>query len=183
MDDNASTSNTTEARKRRSSRGRQRIELKKLEDESKRQVTFSKRRKGLFKKAKELSTLCGADVGILTLSKSGKAYTTDNVDAVLDRFLGQSSGLGNDSLLKQKEAEGDHINGGYWLEQRIENLGLVKLQEYAKALKELRENAAARLEELRVKNSCCFLSLLHDDQDIVKAEFLGMVEENYDWCL
>ncbi|XWS18772.1 hypothetical protein CRYUN_Cryun32bG0073400 [Craigia yunnanensis] len=136
MNDNA-VSNTTEARKTRCSRGRQRIEIKKLDDESKRQVTFSKRRKGLFNKAKELSTLCGAEVGILALSKTERAYTNDNVDAVLDRFLGESSGHGNDSLLKQKEGEGD-INGGFWLDQRIENLGLVELVEYAMTLKDLR---------------------------------------------
>ncbi|XP_022728549.1 MADS-box protein CMB2-like [Durio zibethinus] len=73
MEDNALISNATEAKKTRRSRGRQRIEIKKLEDKSKRQVTFSKRRRGLFNKAKELSTLCGgrkARVEELSIQKS-----------------------------------------------------------------------------------------------------------------
>ncbi|XWS12215.1 hypothetical protein CRYUN_Cryun37aG0070700 [Craigia yunnanensis] len=182
MDNNA-ISNTTEVRKTRSSRGRQRIEIKKLEDENKRRVTFSKRRKGLFNKAKELSTLCGAEVGVLALSKFGRVYGNDNVDVVIDRFHGESSGHCNDSLLKQKEVERD-INVGFWLDQRIENLGLAELVEYALALKDLRENATTRLEELSIQNSTCLWSLVAD-QDIDKAEFVHQfkVEGNQDWCL
>ncbi|XP_022754108.1 agamous-like MADS-box protein AGL61 [Durio zibethinus] len=133
MEDNVLMSNATVAKKTRSSRGRQRIEIKKLEDESKRQVTFSKRRRGLFNKAKELSTLCGVEVGILTLPKSGRVYTNDNVKAVLDRYLVKSSGQGNYSWIKQKEVKED-ISGGFWLYQSIENMGLVELLEYAMAL-------------------------------------------------
>ncbi|XP_022777095.1 agamous-like MADS-box protein AGL61 [Durio zibethinus] len=86
MEDNVLMSNATEAKKTRSSRGRQRIEIKKLEDESKRQVTFSKRRRGLFNKAKELFTLCGVEVGILALSKFGRVYTNDNVEAPIENM-------------------------------------------------------------------------------------------------
>ncbi|KAL7236244.1 hypothetical protein ACSBR1_019496 [Camellia fascicularis] len=41
--------------------------MTKMENESNLQVTFSKRRSGLFKKASELSILCGAEVGIMAL--------------------------------------------------------------------------------------------------------------------
>ncbi|KAL0921067.1 hypothetical protein M5K25_008098 [Dendrobium thyrsiflorum] len=40
-------------------------------------VCFSKRRKGLFKKAEELSILSGAKIGILTFSQAGKLYCSD----------------------------------------------------------------------------------------------------------
>ncbi|XVF27139.1 hypothetical protein REPUB_Repub14bG0080800 [Reevesia pubescens] len=157
MDANNAILNTTDqAKKTRSSRGRQRIEIKKLEVESKRQVTFSKRRKGLFNKAKQLSTLCGAEVGILTFSKAGRVYATENMDAVLDRFLSESSVHGKDSMLKQKEVEEkQETNSGFGLDQRIENLGLLELMEYAMALEDLREKAAAKLEELSIQNSTC----------------------------
>ncbi|CAA6673914.1 unnamed protein product [Spirodela intermedia] len=38
------------------------------------QVTFSKRRRGLFKKAKELAILCDAEVGVILLSSNGKLF-------------------------------------------------------------------------------------------------------------
>ncbi|KAL7236298.1 hypothetical protein ACSBR1_019549 [Camellia fascicularis] len=51
----------------RKSKGHQKITMTKMENESNLQVTFSKRRSGLFKKASELSILCGAEVGIMAL--------------------------------------------------------------------------------------------------------------------
>ncbi|KAG1341860.1 agamous-like MADS-box protein AGL29 [Cocos nucifera] len=74
---------------RRTSHGRRKIEIKKIEDEQTRQVTFSKRRSGLFKKASELSTLCGAQVGILVYSPGGRPYSFGQPGfmEVSDRFL------------------------------------------------------------------------------------------------
>ncbi|KAG6518318.1 uncharacterized protein LOC122054891 [Zingiber officinale] len=43
-------------RKRKTSMGRQKIEIKRIESEEARQVCFSKRRAGLFKRANELSS-------------------------------------------------------------------------------------------------------------------------------
>jgi hypothetical protein len=37
-------------------------------------VTFSKRRNGLLKKARELSILCDAEVGVMVFSSSGRLY-------------------------------------------------------------------------------------------------------------
>ncbi|KAL8460881.1 hypothetical protein ACS0TY_031600 [Phlomoides rotata] len=55
--------------------GRRRIEIKKIEKRSNLQVTFTKRRTGLFKKANELSLLCGAQIVILVQSPGGKIYS------------------------------------------------------------------------------------------------------------
>ena len=54
--------------------GRRKIEMKKIEDKSSRQVTFSKRRCGLMKKARELSVLCDVDVALLVFSNHGRLY-------------------------------------------------------------------------------------------------------------
>ncbi|KAK1286334.1 Agamous-like MADS-box protein AGL61 [Acorus calamus] len=54
--------------------GRQKIEMKKIEKEDARQVCFSKRRQGVFKKASELSILCGAHIAIIVFSPGGKPY-------------------------------------------------------------------------------------------------------------
>ncbi|XP_022749235.1 agamous-like MADS-box protein AGL29 [Durio zibethinus] len=81
---NKENSNTTKVM-----RGRQKIQIKKLEDESSRQVTFSKRRNGLFKKASEFCVLCRANIGIIAFSPKGKPFCFGhpNVDIMLDRCL------------------------------------------------------------------------------------------------
>lgn len=52
--------------------GRGKIEIKKIENPTNRQVTYSKRRLGLMKKAKELTVLCDAEVLIIMVSSTGK---------------------------------------------------------------------------------------------------------------
>jgi len=71
------------------SKGRQKIEMVKMKNESNLQVTFSKRRSGLFKKASELCTLCGAEVAIVVFSPGRKVFSFGhpNVDSVIDRFI------------------------------------------------------------------------------------------------
>lgn len=54
--------------------GRGKIEIKRIENANSRQVTFSKRRSGLLKKAHELSVLCDAEVAVIVFSKSGKLF-------------------------------------------------------------------------------------------------------------
>nr|XP_017257210.1 PREDICTED: MADS-box transcription factor 8-like isoform X2 [Daucus carota subsp. sativus] len=54
--------------------GRRKVELKKIEDKANRQVTFSKRRPGLIKKAKELSILCDVDVAVHIFTSRDKMY-------------------------------------------------------------------------------------------------------------
>ena len=53
---------------------RGKIQMKRIENPVHRQVTFCKRRAGLLKKAKELSVLCDADIGIMIFSTHGKLY-------------------------------------------------------------------------------------------------------------
>jgi len=72
--------------------GRQKIEMKKMNNESNLQVTFSKRRSGLFKKASELCTLCGAYIALIVFSPSEKVFSfgRPNVDTVIDLYLSQT---------------------------------------------------------------------------------------------
>uniref|UniRef100_A0AAU7LJJ2 MADS55 n=1 Tax=Hippophae rhamnoides TaxID=193516 RepID=A0AAU7LJJ2_9ROSA len=50
--------------------GRGKIEIKRIDNQTNRQVTYSKRRNGIFKKAEELTVLCDAKVSIIMLSGS-----------------------------------------------------------------------------------------------------------------
>ncbi|RZC64298.1 hypothetical protein C5167_007989 [Papaver somniferum] len=54
--------------------GRGKIVIQRIDNTTSRQVTFSKRRNGLLKKAKELSILCEAEVGLIIFSSTGKLY-------------------------------------------------------------------------------------------------------------
>jgi hypothetical protein len=76
-------------KKGQKSTGRKMVEIKRIDDEEARQVCFSKRRQGLFNKTNELSILCGAIVGVVVFSISGRAYSIGHpsIDAVIKRFL------------------------------------------------------------------------------------------------
>ncbi|KAI3983711.1 hypothetical protein MKX01_001115 [Papaver californicum] len=76
-------------KERKPSQGRRKIPIKKIESKSNRQVTFSKRRNGLFRKASELSVLCGTEIAVIVFSPAGKAYSFGNpqVDSTVSRFL------------------------------------------------------------------------------------------------
>ncbi|XP_022762147.1 MADS-box protein AGL71-like [Durio zibethinus] len=57
---------------------RKKIQIKKIDNIAARQVTFSKRRIGLFNKAHELSTLCDAEIALLVFSPIGKLFEYSN---------------------------------------------------------------------------------------------------------
>ncbi|XP_021714000.1 MADS-box protein JOINTLESS-like [Chenopodium quinoa] len=66
---------------------REKIQIKKIDNTTARQVTFSKRRRGLFKKAEELSILCDADVALILFSATGKLfeYSSTSMKKILER--------------------------------------------------------------------------------------------------
>lgn len=68
--------------------GRGKIEIKRIESTTNRQVTFCKRRNGLLKKAYELSVLCDAEVALVVFSSRGRLYEYSNnsVRATIDRY-------------------------------------------------------------------------------------------------
>ncbi|XP_019425795.1 PREDICTED: agamous-like MADS-box protein AGL15 isoform X2 [Lupinus angustifolius] len=68
--------------------GRGKVELKRIENSSNRQVTFSKRRTGLLKKAKELSVLCDAEVAVIIFSNTGKLsqFSSCDMNGTLSKY-------------------------------------------------------------------------------------------------
>lgn len=71
------------------SMGRKKIEMKRIESKEARQVCFSKRHQGLFKKASDLSILCDAMVAIVVFSPTGRPYSfgSPSFRVVIDHFL------------------------------------------------------------------------------------------------
>ncbi|XP_022864041.1 MADS-box transcription factor ANR1-like [Olea europaea var. sylvestris] len=68
--------------------GRGKIVIRRIDNSTSRQVTFSKRRTGLLKKAKELSILCDAQVGLIIFSSTGKLYdfASTGMKSLIERF-------------------------------------------------------------------------------------------------
>ncbi|KAJ6685514.1 SERUM RESPONSE FACTOR-like protein [Salix purpurea] len=70
--------------------GRVKLEIKRIENNTNRQVTFSKRRNGLIKKAYELSVLCDIDIALIMFSPSGRLSHFSGkkrIEDVLARFV------------------------------------------------------------------------------------------------
>ncbi|KAE7996230.1 hypothetical protein FH972_000969 [Carpinus fangiana] len=87
-------------------KGRQKIEMKKIEDLDDRLITFSKRRSGIYKKASELATLCGAEVAVVVFSPSGKPFSFGHpsVESVANRFLKKNTPESGDTTHPLVEA-------------------------------------------------------------------------------
>ncbi|KAG2566437.1 MADS-box transcription factor 26-like [Panicum virgatum] len=72
---------------------RGKVQMRRIENPVHRQVTFCKRRMGLLKKAKELSVLCDADIGVIVVSPHGKIYdlaTNGNMQGLIERYRSYS---------------------------------------------------------------------------------------------
>ncbi|KAF8370203.1 hypothetical protein HHK36_031762 [Tetracentron sinense] len=148
--------------------GKRKIEIEKLENPNKRRVTFSKRRKGLFKKAAEACSLCDAEIAVIVFSPAGKHYTFGHtsVDSLIDRYLSNSrsgpvnNGAEHSRLSREiqdleseiKNERQQKMNGGnrFWWEQidPEEYDSVEKLQSVVDELEKLRSNVLRRVEKL-----------------------------------
>ncbi|KAL2490954.1 MADS-box protein SVP [Abeliophyllum distichum] len=87
---------------------RQKIQIKKIENLTARQVTFSKRRRGLFKKAQELSTLCDAEIALIIFSATGKLFdfSSSSMKKLIEWYNQQPES--NDNLCQSSEWENNN---------------------------------------------------------------------------
>ncbi|OIT08048.1 PREDICTED: agamous-like MADS-box protein AGL61 isoform X1 [Nicotiana attenuata] len=86
---------------------RTKLEIKRIEDKAKRHTTFTKRRQGLFKKAKELAKRCDAQAAVITFSLAGNvfAFGHPSVDDVVNRYIAATSAPEGNEIPVHKEAE------------------------------------------------------------------------------
>ncbi|XP_074305896.1 agamous-like MADS-box protein AGL62 [Silene latifolia] len=70
-------------------KGKRKIPIEPITNKTRKQVTFSKRRGGLFKKGSELCSLCGANVAIITFSGAGKlfGFGHPSAESVVQRYI------------------------------------------------------------------------------------------------
>ncbi|CAM8896565.1 unnamed protein product [Rhodiola kirilowii] len=107
--------------------GRGKIEIKRIENTTNRQVTFCKRRNGLLKKAYELSVLCDAEVALVVFSSRGRLYEYANNSV-------------RSTIEKYKKACSDSINTGTVVETNTQaNDHSFYQQEASKLRKQIRD--------------------------------------------
>ncbi|KAL9231056.1 hypothetical protein vseg_006324 [Gypsophila vaccaria] len=91
---------------------RGKTQMKRIENDASRQVTFSKRRNGLLKKAFELSVLCDAEVALVIFSSSGKLYefasssamqTIERYQTHMKELQGTRSNVSDEHMMHFKE--------------------------------------------------------------------------------
>ncbi|KAK1273010.1 Agamous-like MADS-box protein AGL62 [Acorus gramineus] len=92
--------------------GRRKVEMKKIEKDKALQVCFSKRRQGVFKKASELSLLCGAHVAVIVFSPGSKpyVYAQPSLDSVINTITSSSNPTPPSSLPTHQQRRIDDLN-------------------------------------------------------------------------
>ncbi|KAE8666405.1 Floral homeotic protein AGAMOUS [Hibiscus syriacus] len=87
--------------------GRGKIEIKRIENTTNRQVTFCKRRNGLLKKAYELSVLCDAEVALIVFSTRGRLYeySNNNIRSTIERYKKACSDTSNTNTVTEINAQ------------------------------------------------------------------------------
>lgn len=96
---------------------RGKTQMKRIENATSRQVTFSKRRNGLLKKAFELSVLCDAEVALIIFSPRGKLYefASSSMQESIERYRRHTKHV-NPTTFRSVEQNMQH------LKQEAENM-------------------------------------------------------------
>ncbi|KAF3774608.1 Agamous-like MADS-box protein [Nymphaea thermarum] len=110
--------------------GRGKIEIKKIENVTTRQVTFSKRRVGLLKKAKELAVLCDAEIAVIVFSSTGRLFDIKKTIARYNKSVDHCGPLPD----TENERYAAEVN---ILKEEIKRLRLANMQMMGKELTNL----------------------------------------------
>ena len=84
--------------------GRKKITITRISDERNRQVTFTKRKFGLMKKAYELSVLCDCEISVIIFNSHNKLfqYASTDMDKVLLKYTGKINLMNMNILIADK---------------------------------------------------------------------------------
>ncbi|KAL9862534.1 putative transcription factor MADS-type1 family [Arabidopsis thaliana] len=105
--------------------GRVKLELKRIEKSTNRQITFSKRKKGLIKKAYELSTLCDIDLALLMFSPSDRLCLFSGqtrIEDVLARYINRPDQERENAIVFPDQSKRQGIQNKEYLLRTLEKL-------------------------------------------------------------
>nr|AAT46096.1 AGAMOUS-like protein [Akebia trifoliata] len=133
--------------KREGDMGRGKIEIKRIENTTNRQVTFCKRRNGLLKKAYELSVLCDAEVALIVFSSRGRLYEFSNssIKSTIERYKKASADSSNTTSIIEANAH-YYQHEATKLRQQIQNLQIANRQLMGDSLSSLTVKELKQLE-------------------------------------
>ncbi|XP_019451796.1 PREDICTED: MADS-box protein AGL42-like [Lupinus angustifolius] len=106
---------------------RGKIQMKKIENENTRQVTFSKRKSGLVKKSYELSVLTDAQVALIIFSQKGRLYefsSNSDIRQIVERY-GNYTNRGTANMFREEFIQQRKFDSAS-LAEKIELLELSK---------------------------------------------------------
>ncbi|XP_052184909.1 MADS-box protein SOC1-like isoform X2 [Diospyros lotus] len=143
---------------------RGKVQMKRIENATSRQVTFSKRRNGLLKKAYELSVLCDAEVALIIFSPKGRLneFSSSNMQRIIERYRerandAQTNNLEMEQYTQQLKLEAANMAKSIELleasQRKLLGQGLVscsvqELQETANQLERSLRNIRMRKEQV-----------------------------------
>lgn len=101
--------------------------MKRIENATSRQVTFTKRRNGVMKKAYELSVLCDAQVALIIFSQKGRIYefSSSSMQYTIDRYR-------------------------EYAKEKLMNNNTIQVEQHMEQLKEETANLAKKIEILEI---------------------------------
>ncbi|CAK9318323.1 unnamed protein product [Citrullus colocynthis] len=164
--------------------GRGKVVLERIENKVNRQVTFSKRRNGLLKKACELSVLCDVDVALIVFSNRGKLFEFGSIDVnkILERYHQRCYSSGSSTNLdeidiqieevsklraKYESLQRSHRN---FLGEELEPLNLKELHNLEKQLDETLSHARQRKAEIMLQKLADLRQMLEEEQQCMQEK-------------
>ncbi|KAF3787458.1 Floral homeotic protein [Nymphaea thermarum] len=163
--------------------GRGKIEIKRIENASNRQVTFSKRKQGILKKAREISVLCDAQVSLLLFSSAGKlneyCSPSTNLKELLTRYQ-KTSGkklwdarheyLNTELDRIRKENENMQIELRHLMGEDLSSLSIVELRN-------LEDSLQFGYDHVRMKQTECLNNDIEILRKNVHCKFLFLFDQ------
>ncbi|KAL8150494.1 hypothetical protein V2J09_020302 [Rumex salicifolius] len=111
---------------------RGKMQMKRIEKDSSRQVTFSKRRNGLLKKAFELSVLCDAEVALMNLKNETADLEKKSKTLEISKWRLMGECLDSCSLEELQQLENQ-------LEKGLTNIKNIKNDAFIDRIEKLKE--------------------------------------------
>ncbi|KAK4859817.1 hypothetical protein QYF36_012388 [Acer negundo] len=145
---------------------RGKIQIKRIENSTNRQVTYSKRRNGLFKKARELTVLCDAKVSLIMISSTNKVH----------EYISPSAISTKEFFDQYQRTSGIDLWSSHY-----ENMqeSLKKLKEVNKNLRrEIRQRIGESLNGLKFKQICALQQEIDESLKVRNLEGVNSKLEN-----